>query len=77
MRGATSTTILQHSYNKSWVVSYYWFKENYNKFSHVIINFINQIYCKTDKLYGREKKQGERFFLLSLLFFFFLALKIV
>ena len=25
-RGATSTTILQHSYNKSWVVSYYWFK---------------------------------------------------
>ena len=26
MRGATSTTILQHSYNKSWVVSYYWFK---------------------------------------------------
>ena len=26
MRGATSTTILQHSYNKSCVVSYYWFK---------------------------------------------------
>ena len=26
LRGATSTTILQHFYNKSWVVSYYWFK---------------------------------------------------
>ena len=26
MRGATSTTILQHFYNKSWVVSYYWLK---------------------------------------------------
>ena len=26
MRDATSTTILQHFYNKSWVVSYYWFK---------------------------------------------------
>ena len=25
-RDATSTTILQHFYNKSWVVSYYWFK---------------------------------------------------
>ena len=26
LRDATSTTILQHFYNKSWVVSYYWFK---------------------------------------------------
>ena len=25
MRDATSTTILQHFYNKLWVVSYYWF----------------------------------------------------
>ena len=25
-RDATSTTILQYFYNKSWVVSYYWFK---------------------------------------------------
>ena len=26
MRSATSTTILQHFNNKSWVVNYYWFK---------------------------------------------------
>ena len=25
-RSATSTTFLQHFYNKSWMVSYYWFK---------------------------------------------------
>ena len=30
MRCATFTTILQHFYNKSWVVNYYWFKFEFN-----------------------------------------------
>ena len=37
-RDATSTTILQHFYNKSWVVSYYWFKFEFS----IEITFLTQ-----------------------------------
>ena len=37
-KNATSTTILQYFYNKSWVVSYYWFKFEFS----IEITFLTQ-----------------------------------
>ena len=37
-KSATSTTILQYFYNKSWVVSYYWFKFEFS----IEITFLTQ-----------------------------------
>ena len=38
LRDATSTTFLQYFYNKSWVVSYYWFKFEFS----IEITFLTQ-----------------------------------